>query len=342
VSRLQLSACFSRNILTAPLLAGDVVPEGIDWSVSALHPSEMFWRQLKFGDFDVSEMSLASLCIAADHGVRDWVALPVFTTRRFFHTGIIVRDGSGVTGPRDLAGKRVGVPEYQQTAAVWARGALLHEWGVAPESVRWFMERPPERSHGGATGFAPPPGVDLRYIPADSSIAAMLRAGELDASLVYLSDRNLVDRSRGPAGAIAGVRNLFPDPAAEGRRYFAKTGLLPVNHTVVVRAGLLRRHPWVALNLAGAFLAAKRAAFDPLTRQEAEIGSAGGLLEPWLRIGALPPDLLAALERTDPLPYGLRSQQPVLTALARYLREQGLTGSEVDIQSLFAESTRDL
>jgi 4,5-dihydroxyphthalate decarboxylase len=76
VSRLQLSVCLSRNILTGPLLAGQVVPEGIDWTVSALHPSEMFWRQLKYGDFDVSEMSLSSLCIAADHGVTDWAALP--------------------------------------------------------------------------------------------------------------------------------------------------------------------------------------------------------------------------------------------------------------------------
>ena len=287
-------------------------------------------------------MSLASLCIAADRGVRDWVALPVFTTRRFFHTGIVVRADSAVAGPQDLAGKRVGVPEYQQTAAVWARGALLHEWGVKPESVQWFMERPPERSHGGATGFTPPPGVELRYIARDSSIADMLRAGELDASLIYLSDRNLVDRSRGPAGSIAGVRNLFDDPVAEGHRYLAKTGLLPVNHTVVVRADLLRQHPWVALNLVGAFTAAKSAAFAPLTRREGELGSAGGLLEPWLRTGALPRAAAEAVERTDPLPFGLRGQEHVFTTLAQYLREQGLTVSEVDVRSLFAESTRDL
>ena len=95
-------------------------------------------------------------------------------------------------------------------------------------------------------------------------------------------------------------------------------------------------------NIVGAFMAAKRAAFAPLTQQEAEIGSTGGLLEPWLRIGALPPDLPETLQRTDPLPYGLRGQEHTLSALARYLREQGLTASEVEIGSLFAESTRDL
>ena len=127
MGRLQLSACLSRNILTGPIISGQVVPEGIAWQVSALHPSEMFWRQLKFGDFDISEMSLASLCIAADRGVREWVALPIFTTRRFFHTGIVIREGAGIVDPGDMVSKRVGVPEYQQTAAVWARGALLHE-----------------------------------------------------------------------------------------------------------------------------------------------------------------------------------------------------------------------
>ena len=342
MSRLQLSACLSRNILTSPIISGQVVPEGIDWHVSSLHPSEMFWRQLKFGDFDVSEMSLASLCIAADRGVRDWVALPLFTTRRFFHTGIMVRDGAGVASPGDLAGKRIGVPEYQQTAAVWARGALLHEWGVTAESVQWFMERPPERSHGGATGFAPPPGVNLEYVPADSSLADMLRDKELDAVLVYLSNKNLVDRSPVPVASIAGVRPLFEDPAAEGRRYFGKTGLLPVNHTVVVRADLLRRHPWIALNIVGAFLAAKRAAVAPLTRREAEIGSTGGLLEPWVQIGAMSPLVLDTLQDVDPLPYGLRRQEHVFEALAQYLHEQRLTAGRVEIETLFAASTRDL
>ena len=342
MGRLQLSACLSRNILTGPIISGQVVPEGIAWQVSALHPSEMFWRQLKFGDFDISEMSLASLCIAADRRVREWVGLPIFTTRRFFHTGIVIREGAGIVDPGDMVSKRVGVPEYQQTAAVWARGALLHEWGVQAESIQWFMERPPERSHGGATGFAPPPGIDLEYIPADSSLAEMLRAKELDAVLVYLSDRNLVDRSQEPAGSIAGVRSLFDDPAGEGRRYYRKTGLLPVNHTVVVRADLLRTHPWLALNIVGAFAAAKRAALSPLSRREAEIGSIGGLVEPWVQIGAVSPFVLDTLRRVDPLPYGLRGQEHVFEALAQYLYEQRLTTGKVDILTLFAESTRDL
>jgi 4,5-dihydroxyphthalate decarboxylase len=342
MGRLSLSVCLSRNPLTEPILSGAVRPEGIDWVPSGIHPSEMFWRQLKYADFDVSEMSLSSLSIAASRGVRDWVAIPVFTTRKFFHTGIVVRDGAGIDRPEDLAGKRVGVPEYQQTAALWSRGALQHEFGVSPDQMRWFMERPPERSHGGATGFAPPPGVELSYIAPDSSIGTMLGAGELDAALVYLSGRNLVDRTPHGASEVGGLRPLFADPVAEGRRYYAKTGILPVNHTVVVRAALLQRHPWAALNIFSAFVAAKRAAHRPLTAMEGEIGSGGGLLEPWLAIGAIPPSTLSALTQVDPVPYGLAAQGTVLDALAAYLLEQGLVAVPVDMPSLFAPSTRDL
>jgi 4,5-dihydroxyphthalate decarboxylase len=208
--------------------------------------------------------------------------------------------------------------------------------------MRWFMERPPERSHGGATGFAPPPGVELSYIGPDSSIGTMLGNGELDAALVYLSARNLVDRTKHGASEVGGLRPLFTDPVAEGCRYYAKTGILPVNHTVVVRASLLARYPWVALNIFSAFVAAKRAVFGPLTAMEGEIGSGGGLLEPWLAIGAIPPATISALTRVDPVPYGLSAQGAVLDALASYLLEQGLVTTKLDLRELFAPSTRDL
>jgi 4,5-dihydroxyphthalate decarboxylase len=204
------------------------------------------------------------------------------------------------------------------------------------------MERPPERSHGGATGFTPPPGVELSYIAPDSSIGTMLGRGELDAALIYLSSKNLVDRTQQGASEVGGLRPLFADPVAEGSRYYAKTGILPVNHTVVVRASLLEQYPWAALNIFSAFVAAKRAAFGPLTALEGEIGSGGGLLEPWLSIGAIPASTISALTSVDPVPYGLAAQGTVLDALAGYLLEQGLVTSPVNMTELFAPSTRDL
>ena len=329
---LSLSLCVSRNPRTEPLLSGEVTPEGIEWAVSAVHPSEMFWRQLKFADFDVSEMSLSSLSIAASQGIRDWIALPIFTTRMFFHTRIVVREGAGIETPADLAGKTVGVAEYQQTAAVWSRGALLHEFGVSPEQMTWWMERPPAKSHGGSTGFQPPPGVTLSYIPPDVSMGQMLAAGDLDAAIVYLADRNLVDRSRQEASAVPGLHPLFPDPMAEGVRYFKKTGLFPINHCVVVRAALLEKHPWIALNIYSAFLAAKEAAAAPLA----------AAAEPWEQVGLVAPGTIHTLRTADPMPYGVAAQQQVFEALGTYLHEQGLISSRLAVEELFAPSTIDL
>src|SRR5579875_546473 len=224
MTRVHLAGALSANPVTEPVLSGRVRPEGLSVAWTALHPSEMFWRQLRFAEFEVSELSLSSLLIAVDRGDTRWLALPVFTTRDFFHTRILVRTDAGIARPQDLAGKRVGVPEYQQTAALWSRGVLEHEFGVSPPQMRWYMERPPERSHGGATGFKPPEGVRLQYIPENKNIGSMLASGELDATLLYVANANLVDRSRLRLEDDSRFRLLF-DPLAEGRRYFAKTGL---------------------------------------------------------------------------------------------------------------------
>jgi 4,5-dihydroxyphthalate decarboxylase len=193
---LELSAALTVNDRTHAIANGHVRPEGIRLLTTSVHASEMFWRLLKYAEFDVSEMSLSSLLIAASNGPTDWVAIPVYTMRHFFHTSVLVRDGAGINVPADLHGKRVGVPEYQQTWAVWSRGTLKDQYGVDPREVTWFMERSPAQSHGGATGFTPPTGVEMHYIPQASNIGAMMLAGELDATLLYLrSDGNLIDRS---------------------------------------------------------------------------------------------------------------------------------------------------
>src|SRR5579883_2658279 len=192
---LALSIGITSNPRTWPIIDGTVKPDGVDLIPTVLHPSELFWRQLHFAEFAISEMSCSSFMIAIARGDTRFVGLPIFTTRRFFHTGILVRKSAGIATPADLKGKRIGVPEYQQTAALWARGVLQHEFGVSPTDMEWYMERTEERSHGGHTGFTPPPGVRFNRIPAEKSMASMLLSGELDASLLYIADRNLVDRS---------------------------------------------------------------------------------------------------------------------------------------------------
>lgn len=328
---LELSLALSDNPNTRPLIDGRIEAEGLRLLPTAVHPSEMFWRQLKFADFDVSEMSMSSLVIATSKSPTPWVALPVFTTREFFHTRMLVRTDAGINSPSDLRGKRVGVPEFQQTAAIWSRGVLQHEFGVKTNEIEWFMERPADKSHGGATGTVAPPGVTIHQIPPSTDIGEMLVDGELDATLLYLTERNLVDRSRLDLSRHPRVRPMFPDKEAEGSRYYAKTGIYQINHTVVVRRALLERHPWIALNLYSAFVAAK-----------AEVARQGEQhLRNYFITGLLGGDAKRALA-VDPMAYGVTAARNVLETIAQYVHEQGLTARRVTLAEIFAPSTMAL
>src|SRR5438105_5193687 len=294
MARLQLSLIMGANDRSRPVLDGSIKADGIDLTCTVAHPSEIFWRQLHFKEFDLSEMSLSSLLMIIASGNTDWVGLPLFTSRRFFHTGAWVRGDSGIQKPEDLKGKRVGVPEYQQTAALWSRGVLKHEFGVEPRDLEWWMERTPERSHGGATGFRPPADSRFNQIPGNESIGTMLWDGKLDATLMYLTDNNLVDRSRVRLEGNPDFRLLFPDPAAEGLRYFRKTGIFPINHGMVVRRSIFEAHPWVALNIFNAFRQAK----EQSLLQMRELASTH------VELGLLSSEAANALS-VDPYPYGV-------------------------------------
>jgi 4,5-dihydroxyphthalate decarboxylase len=329
--KLEISLAVTDNERTRPIVDGAVAWAGIEPIVTVLDPGEMFWRQLKFAEFDVSEMSLASLFIGSAHGHREWVALPIFTARRFFHTEMMVHVDAGIVTPADLRGKRLGVPEFQQTAAVWDRGILQHEFGVDMRDIHYFMERGGQKSHGAATNFAPPPGVTLTHVPDDSSIAKMLLAHEIDGTLHYISSLNAVDRSGVDLLAHPQIRRLFPDPVSEARRYYAKTGLFPINHCMVVRRTLFERHPWLALNVYDAFLTAKRIG---LARRVAEA-------EPYVRLGLIEPAGRDALGR-DIMAYGIVAARPVLDTIRAYIEEQGLAANVPPIEAVFAEQTLSL
>lgn len=327
--KLELSIALSRNENTAAILGGRIAPDAIKLYPTALHPSEMFWRQLKFAEFDVSEMSMSSLTIATSQGQTEWVGLPVFTTREFFHNRILIRVASGIQAPADLKGKRVGVPEYQQTAAIWGRGVLQHEFGVHARDIEWFMERTPDTSHGGATGFKPPEGVTVNRIPPTTNIGEMMVKGELDATLLYLTNPNLVDRSRINLAADNRFRPLF-DRAAEAKRYYAKNGIYQINHGMVIRRSIFEKYPWAALNIYNAFVEARaeviRARDTSLHRH----------FEP----GLIGDDVRKALA-TDPMAYGVKGNRKVLDTITQYVHEQGLAARRVGLEEIFAPSTMD-
>ena len=324
--QLELSIALMPNARTAPILRGDYEPEGIRLLRTPCHASEMFWRQLKFSEFDVSEMSVSSLTIATSNAPTEWVAIPVFTMRHFFHTSMLVRKGAGIEKPSDLKGKRIGVPEYQQTWAVWSRGIFADEFGVQPKDNIWYMERSPEKSHGGSTGFTAPPGVEFHYIPPTTNIGEMMVRGELDATVLYLSkENNLIDRSDVDLESRSDIVTLFPDPLAEAKRYYAKTNMYPINHTVVVRRSLLEREPWVAQSIYDMFQRAKAG-----SKKERD-----AVLDQYVATGVLDAAARDGLGR-DPMPYGVVSSRRELETIARYDFEQGLAKRLVGLDELFA------
>src|SRR5438067_8075243 len=196
--KLTLGFISAFNERVEPLMNGTIKAEGIELIPTYSHPAETFWRQLKFGEFEVAEMSMSSFLIAKSQGT-DMIALPVFPSRRLFQTELSYHVDSGITKPEDLAGKKLGVAEYQQTAALWIRGILEHDFGVSQYKVQWYMERTEELSHGGATGFKPPEGIAFQRIPPDKSLASMLVEHELDAAAVQRTMQrqgtNIIERS---------------------------------------------------------------------------------------------------------------------------------------------------
>lgn len=335
--KLTLSFISAFNERVEPLMNGSVEVEGITLLPTYSHPAETFWRQLRFGEFEVAEMSMSSYLIAHSRG-DDMIALPVFPSRRLFQTEISVHSDSGIEQPADLAGKRLGVAEYQQTAALWIRGILEHDFGVSQYKIHWYMERSEEMSHGGATGFKPPPGISFNRIAHDKSLASSLLDHELDAAHVaspWVLRANTLDRSsRIPAarGDWSRVKPLFGDRVAAGTRFFNKHGFLPVNHTYIVRGDIYRKYPWVAFNLYNGFVKAKALAREKLLER---IPSA-------LFFGSEYLAMTRNIFGDDPFPYGVKANAALLETLIAYSYEQGLTARKMKVEELFAESTRDL
>lgn len=334
---VRLSLAMSRNPRVAALLDGACRPTGIELAISELQAPDIFWRQLRFAEFDVSEMSLSSLLMLIDRGRMEWVAIPVFHDRRFFHSYVLVRRGAGIEVPADLKGRHVGVPDYQQTAALWTRAALEEDFGVRPQDMIWHMERHPSLSHGGGVGFEPPEGIELHYIPEDSSIGSMLVDGQLDAAIVYEpallfnDEPTTVDRSpvRLPEDAATW---LFSDKVAECRRMYETHGYVPANHCVVIRRSIIEAHPWIALNVFHAFEESKRLNDRYLSTALQLHGS----------LGYLDFNLHGTPAALDLFPYGLAGNRDVLEALARHSTHQGLTSREIPMREVFARSTLDL
>ncbi|MBI4200247.1 MAG: hypothetical protein HY535_07230 [Chloroflexi bacterium] len=306
-----------------PLFTGEVKPEGITLRCIDSANVDLFYDVLKFDRYDVSEMSVSSFLAARAKG-WGYVALPVFQHRAFHYTKVLVRVASGIRKPEDLKGKRVGSADYQQTAALWTRGILQHEFGVKPQDMVWYQERAERFSHGGASGFKPPAGVRFHYATTD--FGTMFLRGELDAAITYQTgakiDRPKIDLSRDRR-----FRPLFRDPVKEAVRFYKKHQIVPVHHLTVVRESIVKEHPWVATSLMDAFERAKKLAMERLYADPPTLMLFGGH---WL-------DQQKAVFGDDPYRYGLKANAKEIDLAQTYSAEQGLTPRKQPWEELFAE-----
>ena len=322
MARLTLTLACGDYDRTLPLKTGAVQPDGVELRVLSLEPEEMFYRMARLREFDVSELSLSTYTVLRGRG-EPLVAIPVFPSFMFRHSAIWVRDGAGIREPRDLVGRRVGVPKYHMTAAVWVRGILEDEYGVAPGDLQWF-----EGGEGAAVkevDVTLPPAIRHQLVAGDRTLGDLLTTGELDAFI----------GARRPAGqdGMAPVRRLFPDFRRVERAYYERTRIFPIMHTIVLKEELTRQHPWLARSLYEAFAEAKRLAY----RRIADTAVLPYVL-PWL---VAEMEETRALMGDDPFPYGVARNRKTVETLAGYSFRQSLAPRRLTVEELFCESLLD-
>jgi 4,5-dihydroxyphthalate decarboxylase len=306
------------------LQMGLVSPEGIDLNYHVLGVRELFRRQAQFAEFQASEMSVSTMTMLVSRGVDTFVGVPVFPSRHFRHRQVYVNVDAGIERPEDLKGKRIGVPEYQMTAALWIRAFLQHDYGVAPGDMHWLEGGLNTADWAERLRHDPPPGVRLERIPAHQTLSELLDAGELDA--VAASQPPRAFREGSPR-----IRRLFPDFRAVERDYYERTGFYPIMHMVAVRRDVYDANRWVPVSLLRAMAASRRHAFEQM--HDPDVPPIG---HPWWHAEL---EDLDALFGGDPYPYGFEKNRRILEAMTAYSFEQGLSERRVDPAELFAPET---
>ncbi len=299
---------------------GEIKPEGIDPTyVPIQSPPEIFARMVKGGAFDVAEMSLSHYLTLKTRDSFPFIALPVFPSRLFRHGFIFINRNSGIAGPRDLAGKRIGVQEYRQTAAVWIRGILTQHEGVDLDGVQWVeggVNAP--RREDDDMDLRPLGPLAIETIGEGGALNDMLARGEIDA-LIGARRPAALDQS-------SDVIRLFPNYREVERDYFSATGIFPIMHTLVMPERLFQDRPWVAESLYKAFVASKN-----LARERMRFSGAMRYMTPWLFDDL---DEIDALFGGDPFPYGIDANRTTLEAFAGYLLDQRFVDAPIALDDL--------
>jgi len=293
----------------------DLRPEGIALTRLDLPIEEIFFRFTKFREWDVSEMSFGKIISLMTEAQPPIIALPVFVSRVFRHSAIYLADPKKIRTPKDLEGKRVGIPEWAQTAGIYVRGMLQHEYGVDLAKIDWRQAGVREAGRVEKVELRLPPGVKIKAMP-EHTLAGLLAAGELDAAI----------SARDPGG-----QRLFPNHRELEAEYFRKTGIFPIMHVVVLRREAYERDRWIAMNLFKAFEEAKDLALERI----ADIGASQVPLA-WVADHARQWQAIAG---QDFWPYGLERNRATLEAFLQYGFEQGISRRRLKVEELFAPET---
>jgi 4,5-dihydroxyphthalate decarboxylase len=308
---------------TEALRDGRVKVAGVDLTYLPQRVEETFFRMARFQEFDVSEMSLSSYVVSLSQGAP-FVALPVFPSRFFRHSGIYVNAEAGITTPKDLIGKRVGIAEYQLTANVWIRGILAEHHGVPVGSVQYRTGGLHEPGRPEKIKVDLPAGVEVVPIESHQTLSDMLEAGEIDALYTPRTPRSF-------GNGNGAVRRLFERAGDTEVEYFTRTGIFPIMHVVVIRRDVYERNRWLARSFYDAFSEAKA-----LCEQNFDETATMRYMLPWLFDEV---DRTRSIMGDDFWSYGLESNMTTLRTFLSYSHNQGLAGRLYEPYELFAPET---
>ena len=315
MTRLSLTLACTASDRTRPILDGRVSVPGVDFVRLPGEPEDIFRRALRDRAFDVSELSMGSHIVTTARGDSAYAGVPVFPSRAFRHSAVYVRTDRGISGPADLAGRTIGLPEYQQTAALWVRGVLREHYGVDTRGVAW-------RTGGERVPIALPGGLDVR--PLGEDLPAALAAGRLDALIAPRPPAAFEDGS-------APVGRLWPDYRAEEIAWRRATGFFPIMHCIAVRRDVAERHPWLPVELFRAFVRARDMALTEL-----RLVNVLRVSMPW---AAAAFEEQAAIMGGDPWPYGFARNRDEIAAMVRFAVTDGLAVEAIPPEALFHPST---
>lgn len=290
---------------------GTVKPRSFDFDWEDVPVLVKAFRRMVRGlEFDISEMALTTYICAREHGVK-FTALPIFLVRGFHHAAIFRNTKAGITNPKDLEGRKVGVNRgYTVTTGVWARGVLQDEYGVDLSRITWVLSGDEH-----VADYRPPANA----VPVEEgrTLEEMLESGEL-AGAVGALDHPLLEP-------------MIPDAIGAGMAALEARGVYPINHLIVVRDDVLAANPHIAAETFEAFAESKRLYLEKL--------KAGGIAEP-TAIDKLHSRVMEVMD--DPLPYGVEPNREVLEQLIGHALTQGIITRPVEVDSLFAASTLGL